>query len=169
VRLFAHLWRQGGWLHTKRKVVNALSNVLLRLFLRLKPRGMALRLSRPAVRLARPARSCAAFRCCAAAPDTALRVLVSHDGRLVCPNLPPGRYTVASWRAGLATREGNAVASAANCSVDASRDCGVFCTLTDAGDLVRCAALRCAALLCAAPRFPSVLTWRLGVRGAERG
>jgi hypothetical protein len=78
-------------------------------------------------------------RCCAQSPARLeLRVLVSHDGRLICPDLPAGRYTVASWRAGLASRGSEqAVASAANCTLSNGRDCGLFCTLNEEGDLVR--------------------------------
>jgi hypothetical protein len=67
------------------------------------------------------------------------RVLVAGDGRLVCPDLPSGRYTVASWWAGMGTRGEAALANAPDCDWDShGANCGVFCTLTSAGDLVRC-------------------------------
>ena len=65
-----------------------------------------------------------------------VRVLVSNDGRLICKDLPSGSYTVAAWRTGADTRTTQALSEVPNCSIDNSKDCGVFCTLTAAGDLV---------------------------------
>ena len=76
-------------------------------------------------------------RCSAAPAKLEVRVLVSSDGRLVCPDLPAGVYTVSSWWAGQGVRNEQALSSAPGCDVSRSRDCGVFCTLNEAGDLVR--------------------------------
>jgi hypothetical protein len=76
-------------------------------------------------------------RCSAAPAKLEVRVLVSSDGRLVCPDLPAGVYTVSSWWAGQGVRNEKALPSAPGCDVSRSRDCGVFCTLNEAGDLVR--------------------------------
>ena len=67
------------------------------------------------------------------------RVLVSDDGRLVCPDLPSGKYSVSSWWAAPSRGEA-AVSAAPDCDWQNDRSCGVFCTLTSAGDLVRFAA-----------------------------
>ena len=66
------------------------------------------------------------------------RVLVTDDGRLVCPDLPSGKYSVSSWWAAPSRGEA-AVAAAPDCDWQNDRSCGVFCTLTSAGDLVRLA------------------------------
>lgn len=66
-----------------------------------------------------------------------VRVVVSHDGRLISQDLPSGSYTVSSWWNGAAHRKERAVESAPNCDVNHGTDCALFCTLTAPGDLVR--------------------------------
>ena len=66
-----------------------------------------------------------------------VRIVVSHDGRLVSADLPSGTYTVSSWWNGAATRKESALAAVPACDVNATRDCALFATWTSPGDLVR--------------------------------
>jgi hypothetical protein len=65
-----------------------------------------------------------------------VRIVVSHDGRLVSADLPSGTYTVSSWWNGAATRKESALAELPACDAFASRDCALFATWTSPGDLI---------------------------------
>jgi hypothetical protein len=93
--------------------------------------------SRPVAASRRGAALCSSLQSSAQHTQKEVRVVVSHDGRLVSADLPSGTYTVSSWWNGAATRKEKALDAVPACDARQGTDCALFCTWTSPGDLVR--------------------------------
>lgn len=93
--------------------------------------------SRPVAASRRSAALCSSLQSSAQHTQKEVRVVVSHDGRLVSADLPSGTYTVSSWWNGAATRKEKALDAVPACDARQGTDCALFCTWTSPGDLVR--------------------------------